>query len=272
MDINSSPSEQPTRTKILNILADANNWVSGEHISELLGVSRAAVAKHIALLRKKGHAIKALPRKGYWLEASASDLDLSAIQKQIPDTIFSETEWSYMPELSSTNTEALVRAGLGAPHGTLILSELQTAGRGRKNTDWFSAPRSLQFSVILRPNCPTPDINEITFDISVLLADAIKLKTNINPTIKKPNDVYINGKKVAGVLVESGFRADTLDWLIVGIGLNVNTLISDFPPELQQKCTSILIEQGNPSNRGEMLSTILQHLDFWYKQIQGKRK
>lgn len=67
--------------------------------------------------------------------------------------------------------------------------------------------------------------------------------------------------------MENGFRADALEWLIVGIGLNVNTLVSDFPPALQQKCTSLLIEQGFPSNRGEMLSAILQHLDFWYKQL-----
>lgn len=92
MDINATPPEQPTRKKNFNLLSDADNWISGEHISELLGISRAAVAKHIASLRQKGHAIKALPRKGYLLEASACDIDLNSVQKQLTGTIFSKTE------------------------------------------------------------------------------------------------------------------------------------------------------------------------------------
>lgn len=262
------PGKQ-TKKAVWELISSASGWLSGEHISELLGISRAAVSKHIASLRTEGHAIQASPRKGYMLLACADDLNLPRARKALSKTAFAKGEWIYYPTSASTNLEAILQAGDGAREGCVLISECQTAGRGRKKVDWFSAPRSLQFSIILRPALPFPDAEIIARSVCGIIKEAVECNSNLQAEVKLPNDVYVNGKKIAGVLVETGYRAGSLDWLVIGTGLNVNTLATDFPPNLQAKCTSILIEEGKPANRGEILQAILQRLDFWYKNISG---
>ncbi len=258
-----------SKNEIYKILSKDSGWVSGEHISQLLGISRAAVAKQVAVLRKEGHAIKAATRKGYKMEASANDLDLETVKQSLAGTIFDEGDWRYLKKTSSTNTECMAIAAKGGAQGSLVCSEIQTAGRGRKATDWFSTPRSLQFSLLLRPGPSFPETSEVTSSLCEIIKEVIELETSLTAFLKPPNDIYVNRKKVAGVLLETGFRADRLDWAVIGIGINVNALEADFPPQLQNKCTSLLIEQGWAVNRGKVLAAILQRIDLWYTSSSG---
>lgn len=265
--------QHPVKTnknEIYRILSKEAEWVSGEHISQLLGVTRAAVAKQVAVLRKEGHAIKAAPRKGYRLEASANDLDLEAVKNSLGGTFFDEGNWLHLKKTSSTNTECMAIAAKGGPQGSLVYSEIQTAGRGRKATDWFSTPRSLQFSLLLRPGPSFPETAEATASLCEIIKQVIEQETSLTAVLKAPNDICVNGKKMAGVLLETGFRADRLEWVVIGIGINVNALETDFPPQLQKKCTSLLIEQGTTSNRGKILAAILQRIDLWYTSPSGQ--
>ncbi len=263
------PVTIPRKQQILALLKQSAVWISGEVISANLGISRAAVAKHVSTLRADGHAIASAPRRGYLLQARQDDIDLELIKKELNSTLIGQANWHVFAELPSSNIEAVLKAAAGAKEGTIVIVEKQTEGRGRKKQDWFSAPRSVQFSVILRPALAENKLQLLTSLATLALAEAVSEITQLQPQIKAPNDVLINGKKIAGVLLELGYRAGTLDWAVLGVGCNVNTLGAEFPPAICPLVTSLLQEGGVVVNRSLLLVKILQRLDYWYKQLNA---
>ncbi len=162
----------------------------------------------------------------------------------------------YEPVTGSTNDNALLAARSGAPHGSLFVADEQTAGRGRRGSAWLAAPgESLLFSLLLRPRLELAQTSALTLAIGLALRDAIAPLLTDTPLIKWPNDLYVGGKKLAGVLVESQLQGERLQAVVVGVGLNVGT--RDFPPEIAARATSLALLGANEVEREPLLQALL---------------
>jgi BirA family biotin operon repressor/biotin-[acetyl-CoA-carboxylase] ligase len=171
----------------------------------------------------------------------------------------------YFTRLDSTNSKAYELASRGAEEGEVVISESQEKGRGRLGRNWFSPPYlNLYLSVILRPKIPPHRAPLITLMAAVATAEAIELSTGLRPSIKWPNDILLNGRKVAGLLNEIKSETDRIDFVILGIGMNLNMDVKMFPKEIRSVATSLKREAGKAVSRRDLLSTLLQKLEEWY--------
>lgn len=250
------------------MLEQAGGWCSGEAVSGRLGISRAAVGKHVAALRAEGHAIEAATRRGYRLLARRDAIDGGAVAARLHTEVLGKGEWHMLEETVSTNLEAARFAVEGAAEGTVVFAERQTLGRGRKRDDWISVPRGLQFSVILRPGSRYWDAGTLTGLGALAVARAVNNAAGIPAAFKPPNDVHVGGRKLAGILVETGYRVDEPEWAILGIGCNVNALSEDFPAEDRDRFTSVLLEAGRTVSRAALLQAVLEELEVLYRRMQ----
>lgn len=256
------------RETILTMLDGAGAWVSGEAISQQLGISRAAVGKHVNALRNEGHAIEAVTRKGYKLLARYKALNVNALRASLATHAFGQAGWTVLQTTTSTNLKAAYLAAEGAGEGHVVVAERQTKGRGRKGHDWFSAPRGIQFSVLLYPQACFWDSEVFTCLAAQAVAEAIHELTRLDAVFKMPNDVLIHEKKVAGVLVETSYRGNEPEWAVIGIGCNANMVLQDFPETIRPKATSILMESGCPVIPGDLLAGILEKLEAAYEAMR----
>ena len=258
-----------TREEILRLLDEAGTWRSGEEISALLGISRAAVSKQVRTLRAEGRLIEAAPRRGYRLRRGDGPFHLARLQGELETRVLGQRQWVWLDCTGSTNRDAAALAAQGAPEGTVVLAERQEQGRGRKGRQWFHAPRSLCFSFILRPLsrekpegpfAPTDLPQELMRQSAEAVAEVLR-ELGFEARFKAPNDVCIEDRKVCGVLAESGFQAEDLDWVVVGVGLNVNAGREYFPPDLAWRMTSLMEEKGTPLDRTELFARLLLRLE-----------
>ncbi len=261
-----------TKDKLLSDLkASKGAWISGELLSRKLSVSRAAISKHVSKLRQVGYDIESVPNKGYSLK-NVSDLLLAEeIRDGLETKIFGKKEIIYFTETDSTNTKAKEFASKGAPEGTLVVAEKQTMGRGRKGRSWFS-PESdnVYASIILRPKIPPSEAPVITLLSAVATAEALISLTDLKPRIKWPNDILINGKKIAGILTEISMEMDAVDFIVVGIGLNINTKKEDFSREIKRLATSVFIETKKRFSRAKILGEYLKWYETYYDIFKEK--
>lgn len=259
--------------QILSALRRAGNGcVSGAELSQQLGISRAAIWARIEELRSLGYEIEASPHQGYRL-ISAPDLlhaddllSLAAANQVIGRDI------QVFQETSSTNdvVEKLARDGLR--EGVVVFAESQTKGRGRLGRKWVSpARKGLWFSVLLRPDLRPQAATQLMVAAATSLARAIRQQSDLIPEIKWPNDLLIRGKKVAGILTELSAELDHIKYVILGIGVDVNLITADFPPELRKLATSLKIETGRSLPRGELAAAILRELDADYARIANRQ-
>jgi len=254
-----------TKNQILAFLKESKgNWISGESISRSLSVSRTAIWKHIQKLREDGYLIESSPKKGYLLKKTSHLLLTHEIREGLSTEVFGRRDILYFGETDSTNTRAKELADHGAPEGTVIVSEKQTDGRGRKGRNWFSPSREgIYVSLILRPGISPDEAPKTTLLTAVAVAEALISLTRLKVNIKWPNDILISGKKIAGILTEIKAEMDAIDYIIVGLGLNVNT--PDFPDDIREKATSILIETGAPFSRVRVIKEYLKQYERYYK-------
>jgi len=252
--------------EILKILRNAKSgFVSGEDISFALNVSRTAVWKRIKKLKQIGYKIDAHPRSGYRLIDCPDILTPSELNPLL------ETEWigkkiHYFQEIDSTNSKAYQIASLGAKEGEIVIAESQKKGRGRLGRTWVSPPYlNLYLSIILRPNILPNQAPLITLLSAVATAEAIKRFSGITLSIKWPNDILIDGRKLAGILNEINSEMDRINFVIIGIGININMDKNKFPKELRQKATSLKIETGKNVSRKELTCVLLKEIEDWYK-------
>jgi BirA family biotin operon repressor/biotin-[acetyl-CoA-carboxylase] ligase len=257
--------------QILDLLQPAGQaWHSGEKIAVRLGISRAAVAKHVAGLRRQGHAIASAPRRGYLLLALNKPLEVTALRPSLETRLAGQGDWRVLSSTASTNNDAMLWALEGARPGSVVWSENQSKGRGRKGSNWFSSPRGMMFSLILRPDFSAAQFGRLTMMAARALAAAIADCLPLAPQVKAPNDVLIRGRKVGGVLVEAGGQGGEAEWAVIGIGCNVNALADELPPGLE--ATSLLLESGQALERGRLLCRVLFHLDNGYHSILRRHK
>ena len=249
---------------VIDILRANPDFVSGEAISGTLGISRNAVHKHVNSLRSRGYRILGVSHRGYKLEEEPCRLSIPLVTSMTRQTLFGRA-LRYYDEIESTNAEAKSLAADGAPEGTVVIAECQTAGRGRLGRRWVSpAGKGLLFSVILRPALPMSDAHLLTLVAATAAAEAIEGHTGVAVRIKWPNDLYVDDRKLGGILTEVSGEQDEIDWVIVGIGVNVNTEYGELPVPLRRTAASLKMAGGQLFDRSELLARILLSLEAAY--------
>lgn len=249
---------------ILRLFREQNGFVSGEQISRSLNVSRTAVWKHISALRKAGYVVNALPSRGYRLVSAPDMLNIEEIAAQLNTSVMGKS-LVCLDETASTNAYAFRLAEEGAVEGTVVIADAQSGGKGRLGRVWSSPPGvNLYCSVILRPSVKPYEAPQLTFLSAVAVARAIEQVTGLKPEIKWPNDVLIADKKVAGLLNEMSAETDGINFVILGLGVNLNMSTEQFPPDLRSPATSLLLEAGQPVERVRFVAQMLKELDMLY--------
>ena len=251
--------------------SQTDQWVSGEELSGGLGISRAAISKHIAAIKEMGYTIASTPGKGYLL-TNAPDLLLpEEILFGLQSERMGKTGITHHLLTDSTNIQAREQAGQGAPEGTLVVAESQSAGRGRKGRSWIAGTgEGLLFSLILRPKMEPSRAALITLMTAVAVAEALIDQTGINARIKWPNDILVGRKKLAGILTEMSMELDAVDHVIVGVGLNINTPAAAFHPEIKEIATSVMAETAHEFSRVSLLQAILTRFETLYTTLSTK--
>src|SRR5512138_2373785 len=257
------PEPSNSEELVLSFLAEAGDeFVSGEAISDKLGLTRAAVWKHVEALRSQGYRIQAVPARGYRLAEVPDSLTPLELRPLLNTHDVGQVIHWY-EEIGSTNDRAKELADAGAEHGEVVVAEAQTAGRGRRGRTWASpARKNLYLSVVLRPDLPPARAPELTLVASVALCDAIR-QAGVEAGIKWPNDLLAGGRKIAGVLTELAAEPDRVHWVVLGAGVNVNARPEDFPEELRADATSVLIERRQPAPRALLAAACLTALESW---------
>jgi BirA family transcriptional regulator, biotin operon repressor / biotin---[acetyl-CoA-carboxylase] ligase len=196
-------------------------------------------------------------------------LDLNSIRQRLARQRLG-TEFHYFAEIGSTNSHARRLAEQGARQGELVIADSQTDGRGRLGRYWVSPPNvNLYISFILRPKLPPARAPQITLMAAVALAETLQSFLPVPPSIKWPNDITVNGKKLAGILTEVNCGTESVEFVILGIGLNVNYPVDLMPEEIRQRATSVLVERQNKVSREDLLWRLIQDLDRCYGELEA---
>src|SRR5512141_155286 len=257
------PSQPGSEEIVLSFLAESGDeFVSGEAISDKLGLSRAAVWKYVNALRDQGYGIHAVPTRGYRLVEIPDRLGELELRPLLnTHDVGHALHW--FEEVGSTNDVAKELADEGAAHGEVVVAESQTAGRGRRGRAWASPPgRNLYVSVVLRPELPPSRAAELTLLASVAVCQAVR-QAGVTAGIKWPNDLVSRGRKLAGILTELAADPDRVQWVVLGIGINVNLRLEDLPDDLRPIATSLAIARGEPVPRTLFAAAVLTALEEW---------
>ncbi len=252
--------ELTLKEEILRILHEADGYVSGQAISERLGVSRMAVSKAVSALRAAGYEIEAAPRRGYRLTAAPDVLGAAEVRAALGAHPWAE-QLVVLPEVDSTNSYAKQLAQSGAPHGTIVIADRQTGGRGRMGRTFLSpAGQGVYFTVLLRPYEPAAGLGGLTALAAVAVCDAIEAACGVRPGIKWTNDLLLGGKKICGILTELSVEAESgmTDFVVIGVGVNVAQQPADFPPELRLTAASIYSETGTAPRRARLAAEMVR--------------
>lgn len=252
------------KEQILGLLKAYPDYVSGQDICEQLGVSRTAIWKNINALKNEGYHIDSVNNRGYKLLSEPDVMEEKRIREYLHTKWIAKNIW-YQTETDSTNTQAKRMGEDGAPNGTLVITERQTAGKGRRGKSWVSPMGNCYFSVLLRPEISVDRASMITLVSALALAKTIKETEALDTMIKWPNDVIANGKKLCGILTESSTDLEYINYAVVGIGINTNQI--EFPDEIKDMASSIRLETGNKINRAKLLGTFLNVFEVYYEKF-----
>jgi len=258
-----------TDSRILTALRAAHEGgVSGVELAQRVGISRAAIWARIEELRELGYDIEASPHLGYRLLSTPDVLHADDLLSRLGKTKVIGRDIHVFEQTTSTNDVADKFARDGVKEGVVVFAEAQTKGRGRLGRKWLSpAGKGLWFSVLLRPDLRPQETTQLTVAAATALRRAIHSQTGLQPEIKWPNDILIRGRKVAGILTELHAELDRTKYVILGIGVDANQTVKDFPTELRRLATSIRIETGQVADRAELATQILRELDHDYGRI-----
>ncbi|MCD5406832.1 MAG: biotin--[acetyl-CoA-carboxylase] ligase [Desulfotomaculum sp.] len=255
------------KDKILNILkANRSEWTSGADICRRLAVSRTAIWKNIKNLKQAGYNIETQHRLGYRLVEIPDFLYPAEITAGLATKCLGQQVIHYHQE-NSTNEAAKKLARQGAEQGTVVVAEQQSSGKGRMGRHWHSAAGAdVLFSIILYPEISLAEIPQISMLAVVAIAKAVEKVCAVQAGIKWPNDLLVNGQKLCGVLVEMAAEADRVRYVVLGIGINVNSLPLQWPEEIRSKTTSLRAECGQEVSRVKLIQAVLEALELLYDQ------
>jgi BirA family biotin operon repressor/biotin-[acetyl-CoA-carboxylase] ligase len=258
---------EPTRAaQVLSLLLAADGPRSGQEMAGLLGCSRAAVGKLIEGLRGAGFNIEARSNSGYVLMAEPAGLLPARVEARLTPGGLG-LPFIHLAEIDSTNLEARRRAEAGLAHGACLAADFQSAGRGRLDRRW-RAPRAscLLFSLLLRPALALGEVFSLTNLAAVAVCRAVEGMSDLKPQIKWPNDVYLDGRKLAGILTEFTCRAERLDHVVVGVGLNVNPTAAQLA-KVPAPAASLRAASGRVWDRALLMAAILGQADSLYRAL-----
>jgi BirA family biotin operon repressor/biotin-[acetyl-CoA-carboxylase] ligase len=258
-----------SKEKVLELLENnKSEYISGAAIGESLGISRNAIWKAINELRKDGYEIDAVSNKGYKLGDANDIISGPGIISYLKNSI--HEYYCDTPELiriydnvNSTNRVAKEMAIAKGLHGTVILANEQTEGRGRRDHAFYSPKGGLYMSLILRPEkLKTLKPDAITLATGTAVCDAIEGLTGTRPTLKPINDLFINDKKICGILTEAGteFETGEVQWIVVGIGINFDSDITNFPSEIRDNATSLFAPGKATLTKNQLVAEIMSNI------------
>lgn len=249
---------------VLKLLREnEQDFLSGEKISDVLGCSRTAVWKHIAALRDEGYQIEAVQNKGYQLQESGTALSEHDIYSRMHEQgLFRRVV--YEESVTSTQTVARQLTNDGEEEGTVVVADEQTEGKGRLGRLWSSQKgNGIWMSLILKPDVDFRHASQLTLLTAVAVTRALEKETGLNISIKWPNDLLVDGKKICGILTEMQSDPDRILSVVIGLGINVNQ--HQFPDELAEKATSLSRESGQSCNRAELIAAVLDEFTRIYQ-------
>ena len=241
------------RYDILNILRAKNDYVSGEELGNMLGVSRAAIWKSITRLKEEGYNISSVSKRGYRLIDNRD--------------VLNENEVRYsniicFKEVDSTNEEGKRQAERGCTDGLVIVSDYQSGGKGRLGRSWSSdRAKDLYMSIVLKPDISPMEAPQLTLIAGIAVAKAVKSITGLDAGIKWPNDVIVNGKKLCGILTEMSAEIERIRYVVTGVNINRES----FEGELKDKAASIYTETGQKYRRSIFIDEIVSELMKYYR-------
>jgi BirA family biotin operon repressor/biotin-[acetyl-CoA-carboxylase] ligase len=256
------------KAKILELLKSTDAYISGQELCERFGVSRTAVWKVICQLREEGYVIDSVNRKGYKIISCPDILSeeeiLSSLALHEADHV---KHLIYLPEVDSTNTRAKLEAEHGAPDWTLVVADRQISGKGRRGRS-FDSPGGVGIfmTLLLKPDFSPNKASMLTLLSGMAVCEGLKESTGLETMIKWPNDLVVNGKKVCGILTEMSAEIECINYVIIGIGINVNN--TDFPPEIANVATSVQLETGKQARRSDLIACVVRHLKRYYDIFQ----
>ncbi|MFP4697201.1 MAG: biotin--[acetyl-CoA-carboxylase] ligase [Eubacteriales bacterium] len=250
------------KSRVLTYLKESRDYISGQELSNIFGVSRTAIWKAVKGLKEDGYDIKSVRNKGYKLISIPDILLADEIKYGLKTNYIGDNVIIY-DAIDSTNQQAKRLALDGLGNGTVVIAEQQIKGKGRRGKNWESPYQTgIWMSILLKPNIHPNQASMITLLAGLATVKSINKKIDNNSFIKWPNDIVINGKKVCGILTEISTEIDTVNYIIVGIGINVNTL--EFDKDIKDIATSIAREEGQKVDRVPIIQSILQNFEYYY--------
>jgi len=239
-----------------------DSYVSGAELGKRLGVTRAAVSKAVAALKREGYGIDSVPNRGHRLAAEPDLLTRAGILVALGPHPWAGTV-EVLETVDSTNSYLKTQAAAGAPHGTVVVANCQTGGRGRLGRSFdSSAGAGVYLSILLRPACPPNALMALTAQAAVAVRRAIRAVTGAEAGIKWVNDLVLNGRKLCGILTELSIEAESglIAYAVVGAGLNCNRQIEDYHPALRDTVGTLLSETGKRVDRNALAAAMIREL------------
>lgn len=247
------------KDKILSILLNSKDYVSGQTLAAHLGVSRQAVWKEVNALRGRGYAIESVTNRGYRLTGLPGYLNAPAVRAFLTAKIIG-SELEVLDSVGSTNDYLKARGSSGCSNGAVAAAREQVRGKGRLGRTWQSQKDdSVMFSVLLRPQIAPQEAAAVTPLAGLAVCRALRDVTGLDCRIKWPNDVIVGSKKLVGILTEMSAEFDAVEYIVIGAGVNVSQ--TAFPKEIAHKATSLLLETGTRFNPNRLLAALLNQLE-----------
>ena len=216
-------------------------------------------------LKEEGYEIEAIRNKGYILKSVSDVLSKEELESSLK-TRWAGKEIHYFDRTDSTNIQARLAGEAGASHGTLAVAEIQDGGRGRRGRNWISpAGVGVWMSLLLRPEISPVSASMLTLVMALAAQKGIKEATGIESQIKWPNDLVLNKKKICGILTEMGTNGVKINYVLIGVGINVN--LKEFPEEMQDKATSLILESGQEYDRNQVISQVMKYFEINYEKF-----
>lgn len=253
------------KAEILKMLRESEEYVSGQKLCEQFQVSRTAVWKVIKQLEKEGYQIEAVRNRGYRILEYPDVLSKEEIESQMQTDCFGK-HVVYYEETDSTNTRVKRLAEQGERQGTLVVADRQSAGKGRRGRGWESPKgENIYMSLLLRPEIEPSKAPMLTLVMAYSAALAIREQEGLEVGIKWPNDLVAGTKKICGILTEMNAEIDYINYVVIGVGINVN--VRNFPEELREKATSLLNENGKEVRRAVLIAKIMRLFEQNYERF-----
>ncbi|MDO4523467.1 MAG: biotin--[acetyl-CoA-carboxylase] ligase [Eubacteriales bacterium] len=254
------------KSEILNVLRASDGYVSGQELCDRFGVSRTAIWKGIHQLKEEGYEIEAVPRKGYRLCGCPDHITQVELESRM-QTGWAAKKLYYLDTVDSTNDYAKRLAEEGAQHGTVVVADEQTKGKGRRGRVWETpAGTNIAMSMVVRPQQLAPEkASMMTLLAGMAVACAVRETTGLEVGIKWPNDTVIHGKKISGTLTEMSMELGAIHYLVIGTGINAN--MDEVPEYLRETATTLKRELGRPVNRAQLICAYMKSFEEYYDKF-----